>query len=367
MLSVKLITSGLEDLKRITKADFYLADREGDVLVNTFEQFGLEKNIITEFAHSSAESQNIKGYYFQKIRVDDSEDLILVVYANGNDGYMLSRIASSEIKHLVGIGASNMDKYELYRDVLLDNILPAEALRRSSKLKIHNNSKRVVYEVLIHEELTKQADELLKNIFSDNREDAVLTMGEGHLVIVKTVGEELDAKFENTELDEELLDNANLILSMINTELMARAKVTYGRVTSELSKLSESYKEAVMASEVVSIFYEEKEVASYTSLGIGRLIHQLPEGLCNLFLNEVLGENKDKLTEEDIVVIESFFENNLNVAETAREISINRTTLIYRLDKLVKKTGLDIRKFEDAMTLKIAMMVARYLEYKKGH
>lgn len=355
MIFVKLIESGLEDLKRITRADYYLCDSNGEELVSTFEQLNVEKDIIINFADSSAESQNIKGYYFQKIVLEQEDVLILVVYAGGNDGYMLSRIAASEIKHLMGARSEIKDKEEFYKDIILDNILPAEIEKRAVKIKVRDNIRRIVYCVLVDEELTDTALELLKNIFSDNREDMVLTLEAGKIVIVKTIAED--------DIEDSIKENAELIVSMINTELMSKARVTYGKSMTGLKNLSEMYKEAVMALEVVSIFYKEKDMASYNSLGIGRLIHQLPENLCKLFLNEVLGENDDCLTKEDLIIIDAFFDNNLNVAETARAIDINRTTLIYRFDKLAKRIGLDIRKFEDALTLKIAMMVARYLEY----
>lgn len=358
MQSLKLVQSGLEDLKRITRADFYLCDESIDELINTFDQIVVDKDIIAGFIQSSADSQNIKGYYYQKVSINPNENLILIVYAGGNDGYMISRIAASEILHLMGTKSANEDKEEFFRDLVLDNILPGEIEKRARKLKIHGSATRVVYYILVEEEFQAIAFELLVNIFSENKEDIVLKMSEGYIAVVKTISSENDE-----DINEVVDENAQLIVSMINTELMIKAKVTYGRYTTELKRLSECYKEASMALEVASIFYEERNIASYTSLGIGRLIHQLPEGLCRLFLDEVLGENADRITDEEKAIIDTFFENNLNVAETARELEINRTTLIYRLDKLAKKLNLDVRKFEDALVLKVAMMVAKYVKY----
>lgn len=362
MFSIKLIESGLEDLNRITRADFYLCDENGEVLVNTFSKMEIDKEVIESFFESSAESQNMKGYYFQKLTIEDNERLVLIVYAGGNDGYTLSRIASSEIIHLIGAKTGSKDKIEFFKDILLDNILPVDIEKRAKISKVRENLTRIIYNVQVDEELTDSAYELLNNIFSDNRDDIVIIINEGRIIIVKSIS--INDYEDN--LDDYIYENANLIVSMINTELMIKAKVTFGRATNDLKKLSEIYKEAVMALEVMNIFYEEKNIASYTSLGIGRLIHQLPEGLCNLFLNEVLGEKADKISKDEIEIIDSFFENDLNVAETAREMSMNRTTLIYKIDKLKKKTGLDIRKFEDALTLKIAMMVDKYLKYKSS-
>lgn len=355
MLSIKLLQSGLEDLKNITRADFYLCDSEGDILIDTAGKGDSDRELIEGFISSSAESQNIKGAYYQKIIIDSDTTFVLVVYAAGNDGYMLSRIAASEIIHLVGAHKGKQDKEEFYRDLLLDNILPADIERRIKSLKLKDGVMRTVYSIMLEDDFIEPAMELLKNIFPDSKEDVILHMDDNRITIIKS--------FDGDEIEDEILANAELIVSMINTELMAKVKVTYGRKTREFRGLSELYRESVMALEVVNIFYEERNVASYTSLGIGRLIHQLPRGLCNLFLNEVLGENANKLTKEDIAIIDKFFENSLNVAETAREIKINRTTLIYKIEKINNKIELDIRKFEDALVLKIAMMVAKYIDY----
>lgn len=355
MLSIKAVKSALEDLKRILRADFYLCDDSFDTLVDTFDNFNLDKNIIRDFSSSSAESQNVKNFFLNKIVVDDINTLVLVVYSVGNDGYMISRVAASEIKHLLGAGSTAIDKNDFYLDLLLDNIIPAEIEKRASKFKIREAVKRYVFCISMEEEYVDTAVELLSNIFAENKNDLVLKIDDGKLIVIKIKEDDLDR--------EDQYETANLIVSSINTELMIKAKVTYGRIAENLRELSESYKEAVMALEVAEIFYKERDVASYTSLGIGRLIHQLPESLCRLFLDEVLADRFERLSKEDMQIIELFFDNDLNVAETARAASMNRTTLIYRLDRMVKITGLDIRCFEDAMTLKIAMMVSRYVDY----
>ena len=151
---------------------------------------------------------------------------------------------------------------------------------------------------------------------------------------------------------------------MLNTEAMLSVKVAYGTVVEELKDVSKSYKEAKMALDVGKIFYIEKNVIGYEKLGIGRLIYQLPVNLCRMFMSEIFGDNlPDKLDEETQITIQKFFENSLNVSETARQLYIHRNTLVYRIEKLQKETGLDIRNFDDALTFKIALMVVSYLQY----
>jgi ABC-type sugar transport system permease subunit len=111
------------------------------------------------------------------------------------------------------------------------------------------------------------------------------------------------------------------------------------------------------------IFESEKNIVDYNHLGIGRLIYQLPTTLCRLFLNEVFREGVfETIDSETMITIQKFFENNLNVSETSRQLFIHRNTLVYRLDKIQKITGMDLRKFDDAIYFKVAMMVKRYLD-----
>ena len=157
---------------------------------------------------------------------------------------------------------------------------------------------------------------------------------------------------------------ANTIVDMMNSEAMLKVRVSYGTVVQELREVSKSYKEATMAMDVGRIFYAEKNVIAYSTLGIGRLIYQLPVNLCRIFIEEIFGGNQVyDLDEETLTTINKFFENNLNVSETSRQLFIHRNTLVYRIEKLQKATGLDIRTFEDAMTFKIAMMVVNYMKY----
>lgn len=169
---------------------------------------------------------------------------------------------------------------------------------------------------------------------------------------------ERDASPESLELV------ANTIVDMMNSEAMLKVRVSYGTVVQELREVSKSYKEATMAMDVGRIFYAEKNVIAYSTLGIGRLIYQLPVNLCRIFIEEIFGGNQVyDLDEETLTTINKFFENNLNVSETSRQLFIHRNTLVCRIEKLQKATGLDIRTFEDAMTFKIAMMVVNYMKY----
>lgn len=356
MLSSKIIQNSIDDLKNITRADFCVTDQNGRELVTTFEYLELSADIIAGFAASPADSQNISGYHLLKIIDEDDTAYVLVVHGNGDDSYVLGRIAVSEIKHLMAAYKERIDYNGFYQSLLMDNLLTVDIYNKAKKLNIRTELDRIIYLVEIDQGLATQGKELLKNLFSENPDDFVTEIDEKNLILIKSLPAEKDR--------ERLEEFGSQIVSMVNTELMIKARVAYGTVVGELKELSKSYKEATVAMEVAGIFYDGCEIAAYSSLGIGRLIHQLPISLCEMYLNEIFSE-KDvlKLSDEELGTINMFFNNNLNVSETARELFVHRNTLVYRLEKLQKQTGLDIRRFDDALTFKIALMVARYMKF----
>ena len=179
---------------------------------------------------------------------------------------------------------------------------------------------------------------------------------EKNIIVVKELAE--------NETYEDLEKTAEVILNLFKADEDCEAYIAYGTVVNEIKEVSRSYKEARMALDVGKIFFEEKNIIAYSALGIGRLIYQLPIPLCKMFIKEIFdGKSPDDFDEETLTTINKFFENSLNVSETSRQLYIHRNTLVYRLDKLQKSTGLDLRVFEDAITFKIALMVVKYMKY----
>ena len=198
--------------------------------------------------------------------------------------------------------------------------------------------------------------EFLKGMFSTQTGDYITAVDESSVILIKALEEDSSA--------EALERVANTIVDMMNAEVMTNVRVAYGTVVTELKDVSKSYKEAKMAMDVGKIFYAEKNVAAYSSLGIGRLIYQLPVNLCKIFIDEIFGDNvPNDLDEETLNTLNKFFENNLNVSETSRQLFVHRNTLVYRIEKIQKSTGLDLRSFDDALTFKIALMVVNYMKY----
>ena len=215
---------------------------------------------------------------------------------------------------------------------------------------------RIVYLIETKLEKDNSAMELLRGLFSSQNGDYITAVDEKNIILIKSL--------EKDESPEALEQIANMIVDMMNSEAMLNVRVAYGTVVRELREVSKSYKEATMAMDVGRIFYVEKNVIAFSTLGIGRLIYQLPVNLCRIFIQEIFGGNQVyDIDDETLTTINKFFENNLNVSETSRQLFIHRNTLVYRIEKLQKATGLDIRTFDDALTFKIAMMVVNYMKY----
>ena len=205
-------------------------------------------------------------------------------------------------------------------------------------------------------EKDNNALEVVRSIFPSKTKDFITAVDERNIILVK----ELKA----TDTIEDIEKLAKMIVDTLNAEAMSSVYVAIGTVVHDIKDVSRSYKEAKMALEVGKIFYTESHVMAYENLGIGRLIYQLPIPLCKMFISEIFhGQSPDEFDEETLITITKFFENSLNVSETSRQLYIHRNTLVYRLDKLQKNTGLDLRVFEDAITFKIALMVVKYMKY----
>ena len=264
---------------------------------------------------------------------------------------MLGRVAVSEIQNLITAYKERFDKNNFIQNLLLDNMLLIDIYNRAKKLHIDTEVRRIVYLIETKYEKDNTAMEIVKGLFSSHTKDFITAVDEQSIILVQELREQDDY--------EEVEQTAKMLRDMLNTEAMSSVRIAYGTIVNEIRQVSRSYKEAKMALDVGKIFYMEKSIIAYNTLGIGRLIYQLPVPLCQMFMKEVFTETMpDSFDEETLTTISKFFEN-----KTARQLYIHRNTLVYRLEKLQKSTGLDIRKFDDALTFKIAMMVVSYMKY----
>ena len=356
MLSNQIIQKSLDELKAITKIDLEVYDLEGTKIAGTSSEMEVEPHIIRIFAESAAETQELDNKWFMKVQEEGRDLYVLIASGDQQHAYQVAKIEVSQLEALILAYKEKYDRNNFFQNLILDNLLLVDIYNRAKKLHLDVEAKRIVYLVETKVESESIVKEMLRSLFSQQTGDFVTSVDERNIVLIKSLRKE--------DTEEEIQQTAKTIVDMLNAEAMLTVKVAYGTVVGELKDVSKSYKEAKMALDVGKIFYIEKNVIGYEKLGIGRLIYQLPVSLCRMFMNEIFGDNlPDKLDEETQITIHKFFENSLNVSETARQLYIHRNTLVYRIEKLEKETGLDIRNFDDALTFKIALMVVSYLQY----
>ncbi len=363
MISNQIIQNTIDGLKNITRIDIGVMDREGKVLATTEPRIEDEYNhAVPDFVISQAESQLVKGYQFFKVYDDNRVEFIVSAKGEAEDVYQIGKIASFQIQNLLVAYKERFDKDNFVKNLLLDNLLLVDIYNRAKKLNIDSDTSRIAILVETKNEKDSNALEIVRSIFPENTKDFITAVDERSIIIVKEISEE-----DNRE---SLNEVAKDIVNTLNSEAMSDVYVAMGTIIRDIKDVSKSYKEAKLALEVGKIFYNDRHIMAYNELGIGRLIYQLPIPLCKMFIDEIFEDKSpDDLDEETLITINKFFENSLNVSETSRQLYIHRNTLVYRLDKLQKNTGLDLRVFDDAITFKIALMVVKYMDFmsKSGY
>ena len=359
MISNQILQNTIEGLKGITRIDFCVMDTDGKSLASTFSE---QENYVEEvlsFVESPADSQVVQGYQFFKIFDEHQLEYILLDNGGSDDVYMVGKIAAFQIQNLLIAYKERFDKDNFVKNLLLDNLLLVDIYNRAKKLHIDTEVRRVIFIIETKHEKDTNALDNVRTLLGNRTRDFVTAVDEKNIIVVK----ELEPNDGHVEL-EKIAENMYTLLKEDGEEDIL---IAYGTVVGDIKEVSKSYKEAKLAFDVGKIFFSERSVIAYSALGIGRLIYQLPIPLCKMFIREIFeGKSPDDFDEETLITISKFFENNLNVSETSRQLYIHRNTLVYRLDKLQKSTGLDLRVFEDAITFKIALMVVKYMKYMES-
>lgn len=355
----QMLQGTIDGVKAITRTDLCVMDTEANVIASTTNTIEEYRDSVLTFVDSPAEIQVIQGYQYFKILDAGQLEYILLMRGDSDDIYTIGKLVAFQIQNLMSAYKEKFDKENFIKNVLLDNMLLVDVYNKAKKLHIEEEARRVVFVIETSREKDSGAMEILKSLFSGKTKDFITAVDEKNIILVKELTDDEDY--------DDLKSTARMILDMLNSEAMASAYVSYGTIVDKIKDVSKSYKEAKMALDVGKIFYSEKHIVAYSRLGIGRLIYQLPLPLCRMFIEEIFPDTTpDQFDDETLVTINKFFENSLNVSETARQLYIHRNTLVYRLDKVHKATGLDLRVFEDAITFEIALMVVKYMKFMQG-
>lgn len=357
MISSQILQNVIDELHAITKIDFSIMDAEGNEIAATVLTDGVLQQAAAQFAESPADSQVVQDAHFFKVYDEKKTEYILISQGQP-EAYMLGKVAVSQIQNLIVAYKERYDKNNYMQNLILDNMLKIDIYNRAKKLHIETEVRRIVYLIETKYEKDNTAMEIVKSLFAGRTKDFITAVDEKSIIYVQELREADD--YDAVE------QTAKMLRDMLNSEAMSSVRIAYGTIVDEISQVSRSYKEARMALDVGKIFYADKTIIAYNTLGIGRLIYQLPIPLCRMFMQETFQKETLSFDEETLTTINIFFENSLNVSETARQLYVHRNTLVYRLERIMKNTGLDIRVFDDAMTFKIAMMVVNYMKFMEN-
>ncbi|MHB1152136.1 MAG: PucR family transcriptional regulator [Eubacteriales bacterium] len=297
------------------------------------------------------------GYTYRPIGTGIKSEYVVFVEGEDTTAEKLSMVLAISLSNIKNLYDEKYDKSSFIKNIILDNILPSDIYIKSKELRFSADVVRIVFLIKFFGKNEMIPYDMVQNMFPDKNKDYVISVGEQEIVLVKETKQNYDMK--------EIEKTAKQIADTISSEFYTKVAIGIGTAVDNIKDLARSFKEAQVALEVGKVFDTEKNIISYENLGIGRLIYQLPTTLCEMFLQEVFKKGSlESLDRETLMTIQCFFENNLNVSETSRKLFVHRNTLVYRLEKIRKLTGLDLREFEHAITFKVALMVKKYLTSK---
>ena len=354
----RLLQGILLELKDKVPFILGVVDADGNVISCTeLKYIGEKVSATTDFFASGAEDGRLDSYTFCRLKGFDSSDYAVFAGESSDTAETICKVAAVAITNSKSLYDEKHDKSAFVKRIILDNILPGDIYIKSREMNFTGAQLRAVYLVSFTPGRDMEVTELLQEAFPDKQNDFVITINEREVSLVKT--------FESVDNDE-VIKIGKKIDKTLKAVMEGCYVVGIGSVTTQLKDLARSFKEAQISVEIGKVFEEEVTLLNFESLGIGRLIYQLPTTLCEMFLSEVFKKGSiESLDEETLFTIYKFFENNLNVSVTARKLFVHRNTLVYRLEKIKKLTGLDLRQFDHAIVFKVALMVRKYLSSRE--
>ncbi len=357
-MSNRLYQTVLHQMKDVIGRTIGIIDENGIVIAcSELSKIGESKQRIREELAYSNDAFVYDGYTYRFINVNEKNDCICFVEGGDSHAGSMAELLSIFLGNMKTLYDEKYDKGSFIKSILLDNILPSDIYIKSNELHFSNEEHRIVFVIKFQNSSATPAYEVVQEMIGQNDKDYVINISEQDVVVVREITSDINAK--------DMEDFARTLIENVHSKYGLKATIGISSVVDNLKDLARAYKEARIAFEVGKVFDIEKPVISYENLGIGRLIYQLPTTLCEMFLSEVFKKGSlESLDRETLMTVQSFFENNLNVSETSRKLFVHRNTLVYRLEKIRKLSGLDLREFDHAVTFKVALMVKKYLSNK---
>ena len=332
-----------------------VVDEKGSVIAcSELFRIGEQRDGFSNDLFYSADDVIIGGWTYRSLGARGKADYCVFVEGDDELAGKYAAILSVSLSSLKQFFDEKYDKANFVKNIIIDNILPGDIYFKAKELHFVSEIDRIVYLIRPVDNYDVSVYDVVQSLFPDKNKDFVININETDVVLVKELKPGTEQK--------ELLKIGRQINDTLSTEFYVKCNIGIGTVVSNVKDLARSYREAQIALEVGKVFEDDKAIISYDNLGIGRLIYQLPTTLCEMFLSEVFkNDSLEALDSETLFTIQKFFENNLNISETSRKLFVHRNTLVYRLEKIKKITGLDIREFDHAIIFKVALMVRRYL------
>lgn len=351
----RVFQSVINQLKDAIDRTIGVVDDNGTVISSTDSSRGEEVwPDVAEQLATATEGFVKSGNTFRRFSSGLNGEYAVFVEGGDEAAGRYAAMAAVSLQNVLQYHDEKFDKSNFLKNVVLENILPGDIYGKARELHFATDVARVVLLIRVTSGADISAFDVVSGLFPDKQKDFIFNVNENDTVLVKEIRRGIDEK------DIEKL--AASIIDTLSGEHYIKALVGIGTPISNIKDLAGSFKEAQIALEVGKVFDTEQSIVSYNHLGIARLIYQLPTTLCEMFLKEVFNQGSiDSLDDETLFTIQRFFENNLNVSETSRGLFVHRNTLVYRLEKIKKLTGLDLREFDDAIVFKVALMVKRYL------
>ena len=353
-MSTKIFQSMLQQIGADIERKLGIIDEKGQIVACNADadELSVDFSAIVEYDTAGG---TLEGYTYKIIDTKAQTDFY--AFCEGEDetarGY--NTLISAHFANMRLYYDDKYDKTNFVKNLITDNILPGDVVPRARDLHLTSDVRRAVFLIKVKDAADGGVSDVLANMFPDGNRDFVVNIAHREIVLVK--------EMRKNATDKDFYKIAQSISDTVNSEGMTSANIGISSAVDTIQDLARAYREARVAIDVGKVFGNEKNIVSYNNLGIGRLIYQLPITLCELFLKEVFEKEPIEVLDKDtLVTIQKFFENSLNVSETSRKLFVHRNTLVYRLDKIEKLTGLDLREFDDAIVFKVAMMVSKYLK-----
>ncbi len=355
-MSNRLFQGIVHQMTEVIERTFGVIDETGTVIsCSELGRIGEVQSNAVASVFSATENTAVDGYTYKAFGAHMHPEYAVFVEGTDEIANRYIGVLSVSLATIKQYYDEKYDRGNFIKNVILDNILPGDIYIKARELHFSNDVTRVVLLIRITDKNDVSVFDVIQDLFPDKSKDFVININETDIALVKEVKNNIETK--------DLEKLARSIADSLGTEYYTHVLVGIGTAIDSIKDLARSFREAQVSLEVGKVFDTEKTIVSYDNLGIARLIYQLPTTLCEMFLREIFKRGSiESLDHETLFTIQKFFENNLNVSETSRKLFVHRNTLVYRLEKIKKLTGLDLREFDDAIVFKVALMVKKYLD-----